>query len=223
ASFSKLYYLMFLAKPAEEDGIERLVNKKFVTERKLSGMQAAMVLLVISMVLLGLFPQFFLYKMAVPAAETLGLSAETALAGFSFWTFSDLAGIFITLALGVLVCFAGLKSGAFHWQPPQWLTLEGLGNLAFGELSLFWGEALEFYHFACRGIADTGKNLAGSLVRALRRFEEPGSLTAGKSTFTGISADLFLVFMVLAILLILFTLTRPEFLDLSILANLSGN
>ena len=223
ASFSKLYYLMFLAKPAEEDGIERLVNKKFVTERKLSGMQAAMVLLVISMVLLGLFPQFFLYKMAVPAAETLGLSAETALAGFSFWTFSDLAGIFITLALGVLVCFAGLKSGAFHWQPPQWLTLEGLGNLAFGELSLFWGEALEFYHFACRGIADTGKNLAGSLVRALRRFEEPGSLTAGKSTFTGISADLFLVFMVLAILLILFTLTRPELLDLSILANLSGN
>ena len=108
----------------------------------------------------------FLYKMAVPAVEALGLNnTEAALTGYTFWNFSDLAGIFITLSLGVLVCLGGLKSGAFHWEPPQWLTLEGVGKLVIRELAFFWREAVEFYYFACQGMANGFKNLASFLAR----------------------------------------------------------
>lgn len=221
ASFSKLYYLIFLARPAERNGDVRLER---VGDKRFSGMQAGMILLVIVMLLIGISPELFLYKMAVPAVEALGLNnTEAALTGYTFWNFSDLAGIFITLSLGVLVCLGGLKSGAFYWEPPQWLTLEGVGKLVIRELAFFWREAVEFYHFACQGMANGFKNLASFLARGLRRFEEPASLTIGRNILSGISADLFLIFMVLAILLILFTVTHPEFLDLSILANLPGN
>ena len=73
ASFSKLYYLIFLARPAERNGDVRLER---VGDKRFSGMQAGMILLVIVMLLIGISPELFLYKMAVPAVEAWGLNTE---------------------------------------------------------------------------------------------------------------------------------------------------
>ncbi len=166
ASFTKLYYLMFLARPEREKGTKQEPSLKI---EELTGMQVAMALLVIIMLMIGNMPEFFLYNMAIPAAEITGMgNLRNDLIHFSFWSFSDLRGIFITLVLGVVLCITGLKSGAFHWQPPFWLTQEGIGKEVIDELSLFWKEAVEFYQFISSGITNWRRNLAAAIFRRFR-------------------------------------------------------
>ena len=124
ASFSKLYYLIFLSKPL----------KKEVTGKESFRQKLSLGILAVIMVVIGLQPGLLPNTALIPAAEELGMKSSAAtFAHFSFWNPGDVISMFITLALGILVCWAGLKSGAFHWQPYSWLTLEGLAK-AFGRL-----------------------------------------------------------------------------------------
>ena len=197
ASFSKLYYLIFLGKPTKikvsDDGSPRL--------------QLAMGLLAAVMVVIGLRPELFLNAAVVPAARVLGIgNAADTLVGLSFWNLGDVTGMLITLALGMLVCWGGLRSGVFHWQPPIWLTLEGLGKLAGMGISVLWRMGTEFYRFVVTTVRDVGRAMGSRLFSAFRRFDQSRSGTIGGVTLMGISADAALLIITLALLIVWYTL-----------------
>lgn len=197
ASFTKLYYLMFLGKP----------TKVKIADNKSRSLQLAMGLLAVVMVGIGLRPELFPRSMAAPAAEVLGMQdVVTTLAGVSFWNGNDLVGMFVTLALGMLVCWAGLRSGAFHWHPPIWLTLEGLAKLAgLGFLTL-WRVGAGLYRSTVTAIREIGRTMGFRLYSACRRLDQSRSGTIGGVTLTGISADAALLMMTLAFLIVFYTL-----------------
>jgi NADH:ubiquinone oxidoreductase subunit 5 (subunit L)/multisubunit Na+/H+ antiporter MnhA subunit len=197
ASFTKLYYLMFLGKP----------TKVKIADNKSRSLQLAMGLLAVVMVGIGLRPELFPTSMAAPAAEVLGMQdVVTTLAGVSFWNGNDLVGMFVTLALGMLVCWAGLRSGAFHWHPPIWLTLEGLAKLAgLGFLTL-WRVGAGLYRSTVTAIREIGRTMGFRLYSACRRLDQSRSGTIGGVTLTGISADAALLMMTLAFLIVFYTL-----------------
>ena len=164
-------------------------------------------LLAVVMVGIGLRPGLFPKVMAAPAAEVLGMQdVATTLASISFWNGADLIGMFVTLALGMLVCWAGLRSGAFHWHPPIWLTLEGLAKLAgLGFLTL-WRVGAGFYRSTVTAIRAVGRTMGFRLYSACRRLDQSRSGTIGGVTLTGIGADAALLMMTLAFLIVFYTL-----------------
>lgn len=192
ASFTKLYYLIFLGKPTKikvsADGSPRL--------------QLAMGLLAAVMVGIGVRPEYFPNTLAAPAARVLGMgNSATALTGFSFWNGGDLTGMVITLILGVLVCWAGLKSGAFHWQPPIWLTLEGLGKLTGLGIAVLWRIGAGFYRSLTTALRKTGRAMGSRLYLSFRRFDQSRSSAIAGLTLTGISADAAILIATLALLI----------------------
>jgi len=207
ASFTKLYYLIFLGKPTKikvsNDGSPRL--------------QLAMGLLAAVMVVIGLKPEFLLNAAVVPAARVLGMgNAAATLVGLSFWNLSDVTGMLITLILGVLVCWAGLRSGVFHWQPPIWLTLEGLGTLTGLGVTALWRIGTEFYRSVVTAVRDAGRAMRSRLFSAFRKFDQSRSGTIGRLTLTGISADAALLIVTLAFLIVWYTLIKLGLPDLTL-------
>ena len=200
ASFTKLYYLIFLGKPA------KIKISGGVSPR----LQLAMGLLTAVMVGIGLAPEFFPNNVAVPAAQALGMeNAAASLVGLSFWNLGDVTGMLITLILGILVCWAGLRCGVFHWQPPMWLTLEGLGELVGQGIFAVWRRGAEFYRFVAKTVRDLGKAMGARLYSACRRFDQSRSGTIGGVTLTGISADAALLIGTLVLLIIWYTMINP--------------
>ena len=195
ASFAKLYYLIFLGRPTEVK----------ITGGESSRFSAPMALLAVVMVGIGLRPGLFVHALAAPAAEALGIeSAATAMAGLSFWNSGDVMGMVITLGLGVVVCLAGLKTGAFHWMPPVWLTLEGLGLMVGHGLAavLRAGEEL------CLSVVASLREMRGSIrsrvLSACSRLDHSRDSTVGGVTLSGISADAALLLVTLAILIMFY-------------------
>lgn len=197
ASFAKLYYLIFLGKP---------------TKIKVSGgesprLQPAMGLLAAVMVGIGLKPELFPKAVAVPAAQALGVdNATTTLVGFSFWNWVDVTGMLITLSLGVLVCWTGLRSGVFHWKPPVWLTLEGLGKHAGMGIFALGRSVADFYRSVVTAVHDRGRVMGSRLYLAFRRFDQSRSGTIGGFTLTWISADAAILIGILVFLIVWYTL-----------------
>ena len=145
ASFTKLYYLIFLGKP----------GRAKVSKGETWQFQIAMGLLAVAMVGIGLRPGLFSEAWAVPAAEALGMgNAKVVLADLAFWNSADIMGMVITLGLGMAFCWAGFKTGLFHWHPPIYLTLEGLGGMAYKGLT---------------SVSEAGGRLYSSLVAGILR------------------------------------------------------
>ena len=195
-SFIKLYYLIFLGKPTRIE----------VTESRSFGLNLAMSLLAAVMVGIGLKPEMFAGIAAVPAAQVLGMgNAAAALDGLSFWNLSDVLSMIITLTLGALVCWFGFRSGVFHWHPPAWLTLEGLGELIGIRISFIWQQGIERYRSVVNAARGVSRTLRTRLYTGLRRFNKSRSGTIGKINLTGISADAALLIVVLMLLIVLYT------------------
>lgn len=200
ASFTKLYYLMFLRKPDE-------IN---VTESKSVRPHLAMGILTAAMLVIGFAPAFAVNNTIAPAVSELGIEkASFGINNRLFWNFSDVTGMFITLVLGIFVCWIGLKSGIFHWHAPSWLTLEGLARLIFIGFSKL-----------CRSVIGLGRNLvsfagnAGKAIKArmypvLSRFDKSRSGTIGRVDLKGISADAAILIIVLIILIVWYTIINP--------------
>jgi hypothetical protein len=127
----------------------------------------------------------------------------------------------ITLILGMLVCWAGLRSGVFHWQPPVWLTLEGLGKLAGIGISALWRIGGEFYRSVVTAVRDAGRVIGSRLFLASRRFDQSRSGTIGGVTLMGISADAALLIVALAFLIVWYTLSNLGLPDLGLSSFLS--
>lgn len=199
ASFSKLYYLIFFGKTTElkikEEGSPKL--------------QIAMVLLTIVMLGIGIRPEFLLNTAIVPAAQALGMgNISTTLSGLSFWHFKDIFDMIITLILGAVVCWAGFKSGAFHWQPPTWLTIEGLVKIIVEKLSALLQLFLEFYNSMIKSIQNKGKTISSRLSLGAHKFDESKSNTIWGIKLVGISADVAILVLVLGLLIAWYTITH---------------
>lgn len=192
-SFIKLYYLIFLGKP----------TKIKVAENRSFGLHLAMGLLTAVMVGIGLKPEIFASVAAVPAAQTLGMkNAVVALDGLSFWNLSYVLSMIITLILGGLVCWFGFKSGVFHWNPPTWLTLEGLGKLMGIRISLIWKRGAEYYRSVATAARGASRTLGTRVYTGFRRFDQSRNGEIGKINLTGISADAALLIIVLMLLIV---------------------
>lgn len=201
ASFAKLYYLMFLGKPANIKVIEGRTVKP----------QLAMSILSAAMVGIGLAPTFFLNTIVIPAVQALGMeNAAADIVNLSFWTFDNVIGMVITLMLGVLVCWVGLKSGIFHWHPPVWLTLEGLGKITFSGVSELWRSESRVGHSLVTTADNMSKALKTRLCRVFHRFDRSRNRTVSWITLTGISADAAILIGVLAILIVWYTIIHHE-------------
>ena len=192
-SFAKLYYLIFLGRPSKV---------------KISGGESfrfavPMALLSAVMVVIGLRPELFVHALAAPAAEALGIeTAASTMVGLSFWNWGDVVGMVITLGLGMVVCLAGLKTGAFHWAPPRWLTLEGLGRSICHALVAVLEAGEEYYLSVVASVRDTGRITRSRLLSACHRLDHSRGSTVGGITLSGISADAALLMATLAILIV---------------------
>ncbi|NLC52653.1 MAG: hypothetical protein GX770_01625 [Firmicutes bacterium] len=192
ASFTKLYYLVFLGKPTP-------VKTAVVRSTRL---HLAMVLLAIAMVGIGLAPGLFPRVGAVPAAHGLGMAEAAAdLDGLAFWRFADVSGMIITLILGAIVCGLGLKWGFFHWQPPRWLTLEGLVRHFAQGVSALGRKGTELYRLCGAVVCAWGRTLNTRLNLAFCRFDQSRKTTIGRLRLVGLSADAVLLMVMLMLLI----------------------
>ena len=117
-SFAKLYYLIFLGRPAKVE-ISECESRRF---------HVSMVILAIVMVGIGLLPGLIPQILAVPVAQALGIKSFAAgIDHTSFANSKDMVSALVTLGLGVVACRVGLATGVFHWTPSLWVTLEGFG------------------------------------------------------------------------------------------------
>lgn len=193
ASFAKLYGLTFLGKP----------NKVRESGGESFRLTVPMTLLSAVMVGIGLRPELFVHALAVPAAEALGIeTAASAMVGLSFWNSGDVVGMALTLGLGLVVCLAGLKTGAFHWTPPRWLTLEGLGRIICHGLVAVLEVGEEHYLSVAAFVRDMGTITRSRLLSACHRLDHSRGGTVGGITLSGISADAALLMVTLAILIV---------------------
>lgn len=203
ASFTKLYYLIFLAKPSEIQ-VSKGVKERF------SKPQFAMSILAVVMVGIGFAPKLFPKAAAIPAVQALGMKhAVDALNHVSFWNYSDITGMLITLVLGIVVCWAGLRSGAFHWHPPIWMTLEGLGKLTGQGISAIWRVGMAYYHIVTKIVLNTARTVRCRLHSTNQKFNQSRSGSIGKITLKWVGADAALLIVALTVLIVWYTLINP--------------
>ena len=213
ASFAKLFYLTFLGRPTKIT-ISCCESRRF---------QVSMGLLAIVMVGIGLRPGRFPEALAVPAAQALGMeSASAAIAGFSFWSSSDVMGMITTLGLGIVVCHIGLSTGVFHWSPPCWLTLEGLGRTFYHSVASTSRAGERLYRSVVASISETGRLIKSRLLSACCRLDHSRGGDFGNITFAGISADAAILMVTLAVLIACYTCFNPGFPGLRLLLSSYG-
>lgn len=195
ASFSKLYYLMFLGKS----------KKLEIKETNSCSLRLALMLLSVVMIIIGVRPLLLLVTAIAPAVELLGIKNISAdLTGLSFWGFKNIIDMIITLIIGILVCFLGLKTGAFHWKPPVWLTIEGLVGIILGK-AVAVGRIIRKYCYSIKkAITNRCKNLRLQVFNGLDNFDRSKSSTIFRVKLTGISADIGVLVFVLCLLIALF-------------------
>jgi formate hydrogenlyase subunit 3/multisubunit Na+/H+ antiporter MnhD subunit len=201
ASFAKLYYLIFLAKPTPAPPTAA------VDAVQTGRLHLAMALLSVVMVGIGLAPGLLPRVAVVPAVQGLGVASAVAGSGdLAFWRFADFSGMLVTLVLGALVCGAGLKWGVFHWRPPRWLTLEGWGKLfARGVLAL-GRKGAACYRLAGTAVLEWGRKIGTRLYLAACRFDRSRAAKVGRVNLVGLSADAALLILMLTVLMAWFLL-----------------
>ncbi len=203
ASFAKLYYLMFFGKPTElkinDEGSPKL--------------QIAMGLIAVVMIGIGTRPEFLLNSAIAPAVEALGIeNISTTLAHLSFWNFHDLSGMIITLTLGILVCWGGLKSGIFHWHLPTYMTIEGIVKLIVRGIAAIIQIGLKGYVYVVESIHHIGEAMSSRLCSDLRKFDKSKSSTVFGINLIGITADVAILILSLGVIIVLYTLMNPSLL-----------
>ncbi|NLV91744.1 MAG: NADH dehydrogenase [Firmicutes bacterium] len=193
ASFAKLYCLMFLRK-GKSTGIVRGETWQFST---------AMASLAAVMLVIGLRPELVLRRFAIPAARVLGIEqVEGLIMGFSFWSGADVMGMVITLGLGIVVAWLGLTTGAFHWQPPKVLTLEGLMGSILRGLLILGRKAEGVYHSVVGALSGQLRMGARNLWVACQRLDRSGGVTIAGGFLSELSANVGLIVVVLITLLV---------------------
>lgn len=195
ASFSKLFYLMFLGKKTELE----------IRDGGSYKLQIPMALISIVMLAIGIRPHLLLDSAIVPAVRGLGmLDISASLEGLYFWGFRDIVDMIITLGLGALVCWAGLKSGAFHIELPSWLTIEGLGKLGSEKIFSLWERILSFFRNLEGNLQKLVRKTGFNLNGGLENFDRSKTSNILGLDLVGVSADIGIMMLSLAILVALY-------------------
>lgn len=198
AYFSKLYYLMFLRRPKGE----RVKGIK----PQFSGFHLALLLLVIPIIIIGMRPSLLPDFIVGPAIESLGMVESM---GVSFWNGRDILSMGITLMAGVLVCGAGLKTGALGWEPPLWLTVEGLAVIMLRGVSRLGQALLQLYRTGVKGFSRGAVRLKDFLLSFVYWFDKTKNWSFGKNFISGVSADATLLILIFALLVTGYTIFGP--------------
>jgi len=116
---TKLYTSIFFGqRPAEL----KKMPKEPLVER------AIFVIIAVSIILMGLFPNVLLDRVIIPAAR--GFTYDSAgleyLTGIDLFVAYDLQNIAIAVGLGLLLFVVFSRTGAFNYRPPGWLSVESL-------------------------------------------------------------------------------------------------
>ena len=155
------------------------------------------------MLVIGLRPELVLRRFAIPAARVLGIEqVEGLIMGFSFWSGADVMGMVITLGLGIVVAWLGLTTGAFHWQPPKVLTLEGLMGSILRGLLILGRKAEGVYHSVVGALSGQLRMGARNLWVACQRLDRSGGVTIAGGFLSELSANVGLIVVVLITLLV---------------------
>lgn len=111
-------------------------------------------------VLVGAFPGFLLDNVVFPAAEGFGFEhhALEHLHHLEFFLWSDIRGVVIPLVLGLSIYVVGARAGLFRFEPPGWISVEGLVYRPLSQVALNVAVALGladplidgFYRASCR-------------------------------------------------------------------------
>ena len=137
-------------------------------------------------------------------------SISETLAHLSFWNSKDIFDMIITLSLGILVCWAGLKSGAFHWHPPIWLTIEGMATLIGERASVISQTGSAFVMSIVKSINRIREDMITHLNLNFRKFDQSKSTTVLGNNLIGISADIGILIFILGLLIVWYTITNPS-------------
>lgn len=200
ASFSKLFYLTFLGEKTELE----------VKGEKGLSLQLPLAILSIVMLVIGIKPNLLLNIAIVPAVKFLGIAnIRETLEPVSFWNFGDISSMVITLALGMVVCWAGLRSGAFHWQPPFWLSIEGLVAWIGRKSKSLRKGALSAYQLVIESGSGLVKKVNSSLYIGLKKFDRSKNANVLGVDMKGLNADIGILILLLLVLLGLFIFTNP--------------
>ncbi len=134
--YLKFIYLTFLRKPPEES--EELL--KDVKKESLA-MKIGMGMLAISIVLIGFNPSFLLNNLILPSLKYFVFDPDFIaghIEGINFFTGKDLAAAFMTLGLGSLAFFVGVKTGLFKADVPYYLGQEFMATQVGKALGSAW-------------------------------------------------------------------------------------
>ena len=206
ASFSKLYYLIFFGKP----------TKLKIKDKGSYKLQLAIGLLAIVMLGIGIRPKFLLNIAIIPAVYKLGMKdISTILMGFSFWNIKDIVDMIITLILGILVCWAGLKTGVFHWHFPTCLTIEGAIKLINRKILKVLQWMLKLHRLMAGIVQNTIEFIGFRLSSGFRKFDQSKGGTLYGVNLAGISADIAILIMTLGLLIGLYIIAGPGLIVLN--------
>ena len=116
----------------------------------------------------------------------------------------------------MVVCWAGLKTGVFHWQPPVWLTLEGLGKAACCGVVAVAQMGERLYHSMVALVSEIGSTIASGLFSACHRLDHERGSTGNGIALSDISADAALLMMTLALLIVFYMYVDFDSLNLRV-------
>ncbi len=194
ASFAKLYFLIFLKKPAKS----QLPREKF------SPATLTLALFSLLIIAIGSNPRFLPQVVLQPAAKALGLNAAADLAAVNFWQLGDLLSMALTLALGLAFCWAGLRWGFFAWSPQAWLDKACLAGRAVGRA---WRRLARRGRAALDLLVSSSRRRTQKLLQAVRGLDQARHGSVGRISLVGISADAAIVILTLILLVAWYILT----------------
>jgi len=192
ASFVKLFYLAFLAKPH---------TKLEVSGKEHPLLVMAMAILALVMLVIGFKPDLFVHIAAVPALTGLHIGHLDHLTHVNFWDTHDLTAMAQTLAMGLAVCFLGLKTGLFHWHPPMWLSIESLGKLFVGCACTVGRTAESTFTKGADWVRHSFESQYQRVLETSRCIDSKGGGVYSVCNFSNLNFDAFLLLAFLAGLL----------------------
>jgi len=140
--YLKFIYLTFLRRPSEKmrEKIENLKSEP-------RSMKIGMAMLALTIVFIGVNPNFLLDKLIVPSLSYFVFDPhfiETHLLGIRFFTLKDISSTLIVIGLGSVAFGIGVTSGLFKTSIPYWLGHEFLATQVGKALLSLWNNITSF-------------------------------------------------------------------------------
>ncbi len=82
----------------------------------------------LTIILIGLFPNYLLDKIIIPAAALIGFSGQGMehMAHFNFFEWHPLQAVLVVVILALFIYIPGVSKGWFDWVPPKWFSIQYL-------------------------------------------------------------------------------------------------